>query len=115
VKKEKNNPVGFIKDALKKNYEFKSGITTTKKHEEKKILERQEDQKKIAQAMKTDFNKKMVDDWIINNKEKYKQLISKEEKDYKEKNINNTFQPKDISVPVKINVRVYIQKEILDI
>jgi len=115
LSKPKDNPIWFIKDALRNNYSFSQNSSVTQRYESKKIIDEQEEQKKIAQAMKTEFNKKMVDDWIVNNNEKYKELILKEEKEYKQKNANNTFQPKNISVPVKINVRAYIQKEILDI
>ena len=119
--KKKDNPPWFIKNALKEKYDFTNNKKTEKekkeladkKYETKKILDDKDDQKKIAQNLKSKFEKSLVDDWIINNKIDYDKLYKKEEEKYNSKLVTNKWLPKNWSILIRVNVRSIIKKEFL--
>jgi len=113
-KKERDNPSWFIIAALSKKWEFNNtNKSVNNKYEEQKQKEKLEEDRKIAQQLKSNLNKKIVDDWIVNNKSYYQELLQKEKQVYEQKSENSKFQPKDPSLIIISNVRSFIKKDIL--
>jgi hypothetical protein len=54
-----------------------------------------EDQKKVAQSLKSQFEKKLINDWITNNEKDFNILFKKEEEKYNEKHASSNGRPKD--------------------
>lgn len=119
--KEKNNPIWFIKDALKNDYQFTNKKESEnlkkkiadKKHIERQVINNKEKEKKVAQSLKLSFEKKLINDWITNNDNEFKELYKIEESKYNKKLNEGSGRPVDWDFLIKLNVRTYIKKDIL--